>query len=268
MRRHVTFELGSPILLPEHGPAVPDSWLSWVHMALHRPDYQTIRPQAVDWISNGDLPLALDPLTGVWAVSAVQFPDPGVWVPNTGYRNEANSGDLTHRAEAFSQPLGNDKKQSLYTSKEIGSGTFHAIVYDLSGWYTPRLTFDVACAPEQEATLERYLTILAILGVGRKVADGYGVVRRWSWEDTDGDPVWEPNGAPRRPVPLATLSTPDPQGARYLYALSGTRWLGTPTLCAGPSPDSWHPKPWVEPPAEEEDKAVPSDDLSMHTKGA
>jgi len=244
IRQRVTFWLGSPVLLPNQGPATPDSWLAWAQMAKDRPAFRTIRPQARDWIVDVPLPLAHDPRTNVWSISALHFPDPGVWVSNTGYRNDGNTGDLQHHAEAFSSLT--REKESLYSAREQRSGIFRAMVFDLSGWFTPRFTFDVACDSEQVGALEHLLHLLAAVGVGRKAMDGYGVVRDWTWEPIESDPVWEPDGRPRRPVPA--MAVPDDcTEARYVYQLAGARWLGVPTLCAGPGPEHWHPALWTPP---------------------
>ncbi len=245
MRRQVTFFLASPILLPSQGPATPDSWLAWAQMALTRPDFRAVRPQALDWVPRVDLPLSRDARADVWAVSSLIFPDPGVWVPNTGYRKDPNSGDIQGRAAAFSSPVmvGSRRVESLYKQEEASNTIFRAMIYDLSGWYTPRITFLVEYTPDQADRLERLLALLAAVGVGRKTADGYGAVRDWTWEGTDENPVWTPTGLPRRPIPASCV--PDSlETARYVYALQEARWHGVPTLCAGPGPDTWHPTTW------------------------
>lgn len=237
MRKLVTMALGSPLLLPSQGPATPDSWLTWAQAAINRPrSYLTVRPQAVDWLPTIDLPLARDPVADVWAVSSLLFPDPGCWTENTGYRNEPNSGDITGRAADV----------GLFGPRDVGSGRFHAMVFDLSGWSTPRIQFLVEFSPEQEGDLKRLLSILATVGVGRKTADGFGAIRSWSWQDTNENPVWGPEGTVRRPVPASSLP-PGVTEPRFVYSLNEARWQGVPVLCAGPPPETWHPVPWERP---------------------
>lgn len=263
MRRRVTFSLASPILLPDRGPATPDSWLAWAQVAVTRPDFRTVRPQAVDWIADIALPVARNTRHDVWSVSSLLFPDPGVWVPNRGYRKDPNSGDLKGRAAAFPIPVTVGKTQprhveSLYKPTEASNTIFRGMIYDLSGWYTPRIQWIVEFEPHQEHALARLLTLLAAVGVGRKTADGYGAVRDWTWTDTEEHPIWvDDNTSLRRPVPAT--SVPDWLGLPlYAYALQEARWLGVPTLCAGPSPEAWHPAPWTP---EENTASFGKDDL-------
>ena len=268
MIRHVRFQLGSPILLPNQGPATPDSWLAWAHMTTVRPAFRTIRPHAADWHPTIDLPLARDARADVWAVSSIQFPEPGVWVPNTGYRSEPNRGDLSHRAEAFSPPVmkGQHSVESLFHSKEQSSGIYRAMLFNLSGWYTPQITFDLEFPSIHASAVQRLLDILASVGVGRKTADGYGTVRDWDWEDTDAHPVWDTQGYPRRPVPNSCV--PETlEVSRYVYQLHEARWSGVPTLCAGPDADAWHPVPW-SPPSPSDAMSDPSPKSAPAPKGS
>lgn len=248
MRRRVTFFLGSPILLPNKGPATPDSWLAWAQAACLREDSRAVLPEGSDWIETIDLPLTHDAQSGVWAVSSLEFPAPGIWVPNTGYRNGPETGALHGQAASFPEDVivRNRPKGSLFSPKEAISGQYRAMIYDLSGWFTPRIEWIVDFTPEQETVLHRLLSILAAVGVGRKAADGYGAVRSWRWVDTTDDPVWGPDHTLRRPVPAACVPA-SYQAERYVYALQSTRWLDPPAICAGPPASTWHPKPWVRP---------------------
>lgn len=264
MRRRVTFHLGSPILLPNRGPATPDSWLAWAQIALTKQDFRHVRPQAVDWVPDPVLPLLHDAQHDVWCVSSLIFPDPGVWIPNRGYRKDPNSGDLSGRAAAFALPIPVTKtleKESLFTHDEASGSIYRGMIYDLSGWHTPRIEWIVEFETHQAPALERLLDLLAAVGVGRKTADGYGFVRDWSWVDTADHPIWtDDHSALRRPVPA--ISVPDLSLPQFVYALHGSRWSGVPTLCAGPEPDRWHPSPWVRPTSSLDDSSPGKDDLN------
>ena len=230
----VTIDWASPILMPQVGPLVPDTWLLWAQALRTRSGWSM--PQDPDWDPALPLPLAIDPVSGLWAVSALTFPDPGVVTANTGYRNAPNSGDLTNQVHLFS-------------AKDGSSGPYHAAIYDLTGWSTPRSVFwaELAEDPAAWSALEGLLTILRYSGVGRKHADGYGAIRAVHMEADPGrSAVWE-QGQPRRPIPVHAVKTPL-EAPRFVFQTAGPRWHGRAILCYGPPVETWTPRLYQKPP--------------------
>ncbi len=221
--------LAAPIILPETGPLTLDSALTWVSLAdvggaLRQPGHD-------GWIDSPELPLWRDPVSGLWAISSVWFPDPGVYSANLGYRTSGNSGYQF-------EPV------SVFGAQEDSSGPFRSATYDLSAWYTPRVVFD---AEIPEGSLDPFMMLLrrlAALGLGRKVRAGYGAIHHIDPpEFLNTSAVWD-HGRPRRPIPVAALrhSLDAPVIA---YQVAGPRWSGPAVLCYVPDPLTWRPSPVV-----------------------
>jgi hypothetical protein len=238
----VTLRFAGPVLLPEASPALPDTWLQWAFLRLTgHPDR---RPTDPDWVSDPPLPVARDAATGLWAVSALTFPDPGVQTANRGYRTVWTPADRLQQQPAA----------PLYRLDETGTGPFRAMTYDLTAWYTPRAIFwaDVVHLPQLTALLD----FLVALGVGRKAGDGYGALQSAT---VDPDPtvasaLWTPRGMPRRPIPCRLVSHPVASPV-LPFQTTGPRWLGAPEPCFCPPIDTWLPRPWRRP-----DRTAPAAD--------
>ncbi len=237
----ITFHMASPLLLAGIGPLVPDTWLAWAKMAVAGTWRRN--PLDPDFVPNIPLPLAIDPISGMWAISAITFPDPGVLIQDTGYRNEPNSGDVSGALHLFS-------------NKEGGSGPYKAASYSLMSWFTPRLVFWAETATEADAQeLKRLLRVLAAVGVGRKATDGFGTVRRVQCEPDPGvSAVWDQN-RPRRPIPVECLHGDTLDAPRMLFQTGGPRWRGAPRLCYMPDVATWHPRVYKKAPKKIEQSA-------------
>ncbi len=225
----ITLFFAGPILLPAIGPLVPDTALMWTQTVDEA--FQRLPQDATGWRQAIDLPLRRDILSGEWAISALTFPDPGIVSPNTGYRNDPNSGD----------PTGN---RILFTDKDASSGSFHSMIYDLTSWFTPRAQFLAETPTADKTDLTRLIARLAAVGLGRKTAAGYGAIRTFTIEDAGPvNACWDA-GRPLRPVPVASLKHSLPSDVpRFLFRCAGPRWAGSAQLCYGPPVTSWHPVP-------------------------
>lgn len=217
--------LAAPIILPDVGPLTLDTALTWASLAdtggpLRQPGW-------ADWMNTPELPLLRDPVSDLWAISSVWFPDPGVYSTNLGYRTSGNSG---YQFAPF----------SVFSAKEDSSGPFRSATYNLSAWYTPRLMFD---AEVPENSLNQFLALLrrlAALGIGRKVRSGYGAVHHIDPpEPLTLSAVWD-QGRPRRPIPVAALRQAL-DAPIIAYQVSGPRWNGPAVPCYVPDPLTWRP---------------------------
>ncbi len=224
----VTIHWAGPLIMPRMGPLVPDSWLTWAQTMLTHSFPRM--PQDPDWIENVPLPLAVDPVSGLWAISALTFPAPGVVTSNTGYRNGPNSGDPTNHVHLFSDT-------------EASSGIYRAVVYDLTSWFTPRAVFwaELPEDPEAMTQFQRLLTILRYSGVGSKRSDGYGAIRAIDLEEDSGrSAVWS-NGMPLRPIPVSSVRQPL-DAPKFVFKPQGPRWRGAASICYGPPLETWRPR--------------------------
>lgn len=219
--------LAAPIILPEIGPLTLDTALIWMSLADQGGPLR--QPNRDQWIESPALPLQRDPVSGLWALSSVWFPDPGVYSANLGYRTSGNSG---FQFESV----------SVFAAKDDGSGPFRSATYDLSAWYTPRLVFDAEIPEESFDIFLGLLRRLAALGVGRKTAAGYGAIHHIDPpQRLQRSAVWD-HGRPRRPIPVTAIRQPL-DAPIITYQVKGPRWSGPATPCYVPDPLTWRPIP-------------------------